>query len=208
MSNVFSSAIFCARNTNKAESGDYGRIPVAIGQAKNVMNSIMTLDNTIGKGAKTAVDAFHQVCKSEPILEYIGKGVDLASKHVNSLICISAGLKVYNSDDKLSAAVQQTSALVSMFTVESLMKKYLDEIPKIKGIDKIAQKVLQFSAKTPGAKPIPAIIKGVTFVIGSTAGFMAGEKFGKLLTAGREAKQAEETEQNKQNNQSEQTKKA
>ena len=182
MSNVFSSAIFCARNVDKAENGDVGRIPVFIGQGKNVINSIMSLDNSIGKSAKSASDVFQKACKSEPILEYVGKGADFASKHVNSLICLSAGIKVYNSDDKVAAAIQQGTALTAMFAAEGYMKKHMDEVVKIKGVDKIAEKILTFSAKTPGFKPLPAIIKGVAFVIGSTTAFMLGEKVGKDLT--------------------------
>lgn len=182
LTDAVKATIFGARRANKVTEEDYGSLPVATGQIKNAINSIMALDNKIGKGAQTAVDVFQKACKSEPILEYVGKGAKLAGDHVNSLICLSAGIKVFNADDKVAAGVQQGVALTSMFAVESLMKKHMDDITKIKGVDKIAQRVLEFSAKTPGFKPLPAIIKGVAFVIGSTTAFMVGEKVGKYAT--------------------------
>lgn len=207
MSNAFSSALFCARNVNKVENGEYGRVPVFIGQGKNVINSIMELDNYIGKGAKTAVDAFNKVCKNDPVLKYVGKGAQLASEHVNSLICLSAGIKVATADDKLSAGIEQTAALGAMFTAESLMKKHMDELPKIKpflakqlekapGLKKYTDIALKKAAplfeKLATYKALPAAVKGIAFVAGSATAFMVGEKVGKMITGNDKPKKLEQ----------------
>ncbi len=148
MSNVISSALFCGRNVNKATTqGRIGRAYVAIGQGANVFDHVRTLDNAFGKSAKTAVDALKTAAKSEKLIEYAGKAVDFASKNINPLLCASAGLDILMSEDKGEALVTNTTALTSMFAVEHLMKKYLDDVVKIKGIDKIAKRVMNFAKK-------------------------------------------------------------
>lgn len=182
MSNPISSIIFCARNIDKAENQDkVGRWAVAAGQGKKVADYITTLDNEIGKTSRTAVDALKTFAKNEKLLQYAGTAVDWASKKVNPLICISSGIDVLRADDKQSTAITNATALVSMFAVEKVMKNELDNIPKIKGVDKIAEKILKFSKETPHMKGIPAIIHGVAFVTGSVMAYNIGEKFGKKL---------------------------
>ena len=192
MSDAITSAvqatIFGSRRVNRvADSKDYVSSAVAAGQFKNVKDSIITLDHSIGRGTQSAVNAVQKICKNKPLLEYVGKGVNIASNNVNSLICLSAGVKVFNSDDKVSAAIEQGSALTAMFAAESLMKDHLGSVAKIKGVDGIAKKVLSFSKSTPGCKPVPAIIKGLAFVSGSIFASMAGEKLGKTITGNQQA---------------------
>lgn len=182
MSNVVSSAIFCVRNVDKAENqGKVGRVAPAAGQGLNVAEHIAQLENSIGKGTKTALEAMQTVAKNRKVLEYTGKAVRFASENVNPLICISSGIDVLTSKDKESALVTNAAALTSMFAVESLMKKHLDDVVKIKGIDKIAKKISEFAKTTKNPKAIPLIFHGVGFVIGSCAAYSIGEKFGKLL---------------------------
>lgn len=182
MPNVISSAIFCARNVDKAENqGKVGRWSVAAGQAKKVADHVSTLDNTLGREAQAAIDAFKTASKSSKALEYAGKAVDFAAKNINPLICVSSGIDVLMADDKESALVTNTAALTSMFAGEKLMKEYMDEIPKIKGVDRIAEKVLEFAKKFKCEGKLPSIIHGVAFVTGSCLAYSAGEGFGKLL---------------------------
>lgn len=182
MSNIVSSAIFCARNVNKAECQDkVGRWAVAAGQGKKVVDYVRTLDNELGKSANSSVEALKTFSKSEKLLTYAGKAIDFASKNVNPLICVSSGIDILRADDKQSALITNAAALSSMFAVENLMKKHLDEIPKIKGIDKIAQKVMEFAKKYKCEGRLPAIIHGTVFVAGSVASYALGEKFGTLV---------------------------
>lgn len=182
MSNVISSAIFCARNVDKAENQDkVGRWAVAVGQGKKVFDYVRTLDNDLGKEANSAYNAITMVSKDSKALQGIGKAIDFASKKVNPLICVSSGIDVLMAKDKESALIQNAGALGGMFAVEALMKKHLDDVVKIKGIDTIAQKVMKFSTKNKYTKVLPAMIHGVTFVVGSCTGYSVGQKFGQML---------------------------
>lgn len=181
MSNIVSSAIFCARNVDKAESQDkVGRWAVAAGQAKKVVDYVVTLDNEVGKNAQTAVSILKKTADEQKILKYAGKAVDFASKNVNPLICVSSAIDVMQAKDKESALVTNAAALGAMFAGESLMKNHLDDFVKLDGVDKIAKKVLQFASKH-NFKGLPAIIHGTAFVVGSCASYSIGEKFGNLL---------------------------
>lgn len=170
------SGIFGARNTQK----DY-RQPVVVGQTARVVENISTLDNKIGKSAKSALEAFKMAAQDEKVLQYAGKAVKFASDNINPLICISTGIKVLAAEDKESALVTNGTALASMFAVEHLMKKHMDEIPKLKCFEGIAEKVMKFSSKNKYTKAIPSIISGIAFVVGSCTAYSAGEKFGNLL---------------------------
>jgi len=97
------------------------------------------------------------------------------------LICVSSGIDVLMAKDKESALVENAGALGGMFAVEALMKKHLDDVVKIKGIDKIAESVMKYSTKNKYTKAIPAMIHGVAFVIGSCTGYSVGQKFGQML---------------------------
>lgn len=184
MSNIVSSTIFCARNVEKAESENkVGRWAVAVGQSKKVIDYVRTLDNELGKSTNKAVTSLKTFSHQEKLLDAAGKAVNFASKNINPLICVSSGLDVLMADDKQSALITTGSALGAMFAVENLMKKHLDEIPKIKGIDKIAQKVMDFAAKHGCKGKAGAIVHGVAFVVGSCTAYSVGEKFGSLVAS-------------------------
>lgn len=181
MSNVVSSALFCVRNVDKTQNGSIGRAPVTVGQGKNVFDYVTSLDNGLGKGARAAVDTLKAAAESEKILAYAGKAIDFASKNINPLICVSAGIDVLRADDKESALITNTTALTSMFAVESLMKKHLGDIPKMECMEGISEEVMNFARKYKCEGTLPMILQGVAFVIGSCTAYNIGQKFGKLL---------------------------
>lgn len=190
MTNVVATAIFCARNTDKAlDQGKVGRIGVAVGQSKNLLEAVAKYENAAGKGSKAALGAMRNLANNDALLKFAGKAVNFASNNINPLICVSAGIDVMRSDDKESALITNATALGSMFAVEKLMKKYLDEIPKMECMKGISQKVLKFAEGTKAEGKLPAIIHGVAFVIGSCTAYAAGEKFGHLLTGQSDKKQ-------------------
>ena len=189
MGNIVSSTIFCARSTNKVENGDISRLPVAIGQTRNVVNTVMTFDSALGKTAHTAVKALELAAKNDSFLKYVGKGVNFVGDHINPLIIFSAGVKVATADDKTSAAIQQASALSAMFTVEHAMGKYLqkgvdDSIKNIKkledkkGFEGIIKSVRGFIEKHKLQGKLSKVIYGVLFVVGSCSAYSVGQKFG------------------------------
>lgn len=183
MSNVVASTIFCIRNTNKVEHGQIGRVPVAMGQAKNVFNTVKELDNSIGKTAQTASSIFNKASKGEKLLEYGGKFVNFASKAVNPLICVSAGIDVITAEDKDTALIKNSLALGSMFAVEKTMKKHMHKVTEIKGVDKIAEKVMSIAKTQKGQKNLATVIGGVAFVIGSCTAYSIGEKLGTVVAS-------------------------
>ncbi len=177
MTDVASALIFGVRNFKKAEK-EKPRFVIATGQVGNATKEAMKIDNVFGKTTKTAVEALEKVSKQEKLLEYAGKGVKFVGEHINPLLCVSAGIKVFNSDDKQSALIKETAAISAMFAGEALMKKHMDKIVKIKGIDKIAASVAEFSSKSKARGMIPTIIKGAAFVAGSITSYKIGEKIG------------------------------
>lgn len=195
MSNVISSAIFCARNVDKAESQDkIGRWAVAVGQAKKIADYVTTLDNSVGKETSSAINIIKDYSKGKQVLNYAGKAINFASENVNPLICVSAGIDVLNAKDKDSAIVTNAAALTGMFAVENQMKKHLDDIPKISGVKEAIKKfttskigkeivanVTKFAEKNKCTKGIPTLIHGAAFVVGSCTAYNIGEKFGRLV---------------------------
>lgn len=193
MSNVIASAIFCARNTKKAENGDWGRVPVAVGQARNIVDSVLSYDNAIGRGTQHFVNGLNTAAESEKVLRGLGKTVNFFAKNINPLICVTSGVKVMTAEDKHSTLIQETAALSAMFAGEAWMKDNLSKVAEIKGIDKIAEKVMAFSKTFKGGGVIPAAIKGTAFVIGSCTAYNMGSKFGHLLTDKKPAEEAQTT---------------
>lgn len=182
MSNAISSAIFCVRGVNKAETQDKPfRAYIAAGQAAKVFDQVSKLDNVVGRGARASVDAFKVAAQGSKALDYAGKALGFLTDNINPLICISAGIDVLNSDNPTAAVVTNGTALASMFTVESLMKKHLDEIPKMSFMKGITEKVMKFATKHGVEGKLPTILHGVAFVVGSCAAYSVGEKFGDLL---------------------------
>ena len=199
MTNEVAALIFCARNGKKVENGEIGRFPVAIGQANKFVNSVVNLDNAIGKGTKAAVDAFKLAAKGDKLLDYAGKGVKFASEHINPLICVSSGINILTSDDKTATFLQQAPALTTMFSVEKLMKKYMDSDKNEAKLKKWADELLKFAEEkglgkfsTTTLGKLPAILKGTLFVIGSVSAYSAGQKFGNLLVSKVESEKSED----------------
>lgn len=189
MSNIVSSTIFCARNIDKAENQDkVGRWAVAVGQGKKVIDYVRTLDNELGKNTNALIHDIKVVSEQEKLLEYTGKAINFASKKVNPLIIMSSGLDVLTAEDKKSALVKNTTALSAMFAVEHLMKNHLDDVTKIKGIDKVAKKVAEFGMKHNCEGKLGALIHGVAFVVGSCTAYSVGDKFGDLILNKTDAK--------------------
>lgn len=195
MSNVVSSVIFCAKNVDKAENQDkVGRWAVAVGQAKKIFDYVSELDNTIGDDAKAASEALKDFSKNKPVVKYAEKAVNFASKNVNPLICLSSGIDVLNAKDKETAAITNVAALSTMFAVENQMKKHLDDIPKLKVVQKYFEKfkhsevgrkvindVEKYAKNNKWTKGVPALIHGTAFVVGSCTAYNIGDKFGTLV---------------------------
>ena len=182
IASAVAAGIFCARNVDKAENqGRIGRWVPAGGQLANVTKYVSSLDNKVGKGTQEAVNIFRKAAQNEKLLDYAGKAVNFASKHVNHFLVASAGIDILMADDKEEAIVTNTTALGSMFAVEKLMKEHLKDIPKMERMKGISEKVMKFAKENKCEGKLPGIIHGVAFVLGSCTAYGAGEQLGKFI---------------------------
>lgn len=186
-STLIRSTVFGVRNVDKTQQGHVGKFAVAGGQLRNAIVEAQRLDGIIGKTANTAVDTFKTLSKQEKALEVAGKGLKWAGQYVNPLIVVSSGIDVAMSDDKEKAFVENSIALGAMFGVEKLMKNHLSDVVKIKGIDKIAQRISKAAEGTRYGKYLAPVAHGLTFVAGSCMAYAAGQKFGSLLMGDKQA---------------------
>lgn len=165
MSNIISSAIFACRNVDKTQHGDVGRAPVAAAQSINVVNQAAKYNKAIAKGAELTTKLFDKWADKSKIARYGIKGVNWATKNVNPLICISSGIKVFRSDDKISTGIKEGAALATMFAGEAVAKKILPKLIK----------------KLPVGSKMGAVIKGLLFVGASIGSYSVGEALGKNM---------------------------
>ncbi len=173
MSNVISSLIFSYRNVGKTQNGEIGRAPVAAAQAINVINEVSKYNKTVAQGTDAAVSIFTNMARTSRAADYAVRGVSWATKHVNPMIAASGVLKVAMSDDKLSSAITETSALGTMFAGEKLANMALKALAQCKN-PKVAK---FFNTNTK----LGAIVHGVLFVCASIASYAIGEKLGDNL---------------------------
>lgn len=195
-STIVRSGLFGLRNVDKTQQGHIGKCAVAGGQIRNAIVEARKYDGVVGETAKTAIEALKSLSQEQKVFDYAGKALNLAGKYINPLICVSAGIDVALADDKEKAFVENTFGLAGMFAVESMMKKHLDKIVKVKGIDTIAEKVMKFASKFKYGKHLPAVAHGGGFVIGSCLAFAASQSFGSLLMGGdKKQKTTQKTEE-------------
>ncbi|MCI1274158.1 MAG: hypothetical protein LKG27_06980 [Clostridiaceae bacterium] len=201
MSNPISSLIFTYRSAKKAENGEIGRAPVCVGQAANVFNEVSKFDNMIGSSTKAAASIFKNLSENKALkdtgkpyeytqkaLHYTGRAVKFASENVNPLICISSGIKVATSDDKVGTGITEGGALCGMFMGEGLMKKYQDSIFTGKNVEKVIEKaskngilksVGEKIIKSNSSNKVALLAKGIAFVCASMSSYAIGEAAGK-----------------------------
>ena len=162
MFSAISSAIFAYRNVGKTQRGEIGRAPVAAAQAISVANEVAHYNSKIAKGADAAISVFNDMAKKSKVMNGVVKATKWGVHNVNPLICISSGIKVATSDDKVSTAIKEVGALTTMFAGEAIAKRALPELVK----------------KLPVGGRVGAVIKGLGFVAASIASYAIGEKLG------------------------------
>ena len=182
--NAVSSFIFACRNVDKTKGGEIGRAPVAAAQGIKVANEVVRYNKALSSGADAAISAFDKLAKKSRVVDYGMKGVKWAVNNVNPLICISSGIKVAASEDKLSTTIKEVGALSTMFAGEAIAKQILNNKDLHKTIlDKATEKAPKLMAKIAPklSGRIGNIIKGLTFVGASIASYTVGEKIGNAL---------------------------
>ncbi len=157
--------LFFIRNGNRAQNGEGGRSFVTVAQGAKFFNQISQYDNAFARGTKSAIEAFDKISKGDKLFRGLQKSVDFASKNVNTLICVSSGINIYNAKDKQSAVIAEAGNLGGMFLIEGWMKKNLDSIIN----------------KLPISNKWKPIVRGIIFVCGSIGVSTLGYKVGKIM---------------------------
>lgn len=168
--NVFTDLIFGIRNLDKAANGDAARILATTGQGYNAIKATAEGSSIFKANAKYALNAIDTAAKTHTVTGYIAKGAQLASKSVNPLLCVAAGVRVVTSKDKKKAAVRETFSMATMFGFEAIAKHVLKST--------IFQSLL-------GACKLSActnIVSALAFVGMSIAGYAIGKAIGKEVT--------------------------
>ena len=181
------SSVFLYNNVKKVENGETARGSVVFAQGSKIATAVAKYHNQTAKTASEAYNIFGKYAQQSKALEYVGKGVNWATRNVNPLICASAVYKTYKSDDKVHTGITQAGAISGMFLGEGMMKLAQDDIFNAENVTKLAE----YCKKIPGLKAISeallksggsgklaAITKGIAFVTASITSYALGEKLG------------------------------
>ena len=188
--------------TNAEKGYNYTRADRLERKVTSYCQDITTANDTIkvvresARGSKY-VDALSKTLNSSKntskLLEWASKGANLAGELVNPLLCVAAGARVLNAEDKKSSFIQEGAAMLGMFGIEGVIKSNLGlngkpaKYVNNRFLRNIANNTKTFLATTKFLNKIPTnrltgILKAAIFVIGSCTGFALGQKVGKLIT--------------------------
>ena len=180
------SGILCWRNIKKVENGETARSSVAFAQGAKMAQAAAQYNDTVAKTAHNASSVFSNLPPTgKKVVDYTGKAVKWATKNVNPLICISSGVKVATSKDKVGTGISEAGALAGMFAGEGLMKLHQNKIFNEKNMTAIANSmknkkglnsISQYILKPGNAGKLAAILKGIAFVSASIASYSIGQK--------------------------------
>ena len=188
--------------TNSEKGNNYTRADRLERKVTSYCQDITTANDALQVVKETTrgskyVDALSKTLNSSKntskLLEWTSKGAKLAGDLVNPLLCVAAGARVLNAEDKKSSLIQEGAAMAGMFAVEGFIKSNLGLAGKPakyvnnKFMLNMAKNTKTFLATTKFLNKIPTnrltgILKAAIFVIGSCTGFALGQKAGKLIT--------------------------
>lgn len=166
---LISSSLYAYRNWDKAANAKNtlefsAASGVVAGQLTNVAKATATYDKAVGDTAKEAVNSLSKYRIASTKTGMFAKNtLNWASKNVNPLLCVIEGARVLNDDDKPSAVIEGSSALITMFKSEAFMKTKLNKIVKVKGWQ-------------------GAVLKGVVMFLTSFVSYNVGKEVGKTIT--------------------------
>ena len=188
--------------TNSEKGNNYTRADRLERKVTSYCQDVTTANDTLKVVRETTrgskyVDALSRTlnssAKTSKMLEWASKGANIAGELVNPLLCVAAGARVLNAEDKKSSLIQESAAMAGMFAVEGVIKsnlglngkpaKYINN----KFLANLAKETKAFLATTKFLNKVPTnrltgILKAAIFVVGSCTGFALGQKAGKLIT--------------------------
>jgi len=210
LADAFRYTLFGFMNSKKAgnntRSDRVERGAVATLQLKNAASDVLDMShgkesgvmgklNEVSGGIKTARNG-------SKIFDTLCKGVNFASKLVNPILVIAGIHRAYKAEDKKSAAIKESGAVLTMFGAEWLYKSFF-------GLGKHSAKYNNFAvtrnsasalktfvttnkflSKLPSAGVL-GLIKSVGFIATSCTAFYLGGKAGKYIADRTTAKEYE-----------------
>ena len=209
---VASNAIFSARRLDRgidavAENPIYGamNMDIAAGQTFKGTQAATTLasasNKEIAQSLQGATEAIKKASEGSKFLNGAGKVIKFTAENINPLICVTSGIKVLGSDDKMDTAAREVIALPSMFIAEKLARKAIGMPTFSKGkatnqkaffenqirtFDDYCQKNKLFNKIS--LKYLPGASKGLFFVGASIAGYKLGNKLADSILGNKEEK--------------------
>lgn len=112
-----------------------------------------------------------------------------ASKLVNPILCVAAFSRAMSEEDKKSALIKESGAILGMFAFEGVTKAATGIATTGKGYQAVASalKLTKLMNKLPNNK-YTGILKAILFVAASCTGFYLGGKAGKAIADNTTAK--------------------
>jgi len=209
---IASNAVFSARRASRGvdaidDNPFYAAANMDIAAAQTVKGgraakAIAIATNGNAGVFNSAADAIKNLSDKNKLVKGTCKLINFTADNINPIICVTSGIKVLGSDDKVDAAARETLALTSMFAAEKASKKLIG-MPA-------ATKNNTFEGKNPGLykknlfikeqadalkdycetkklfnkvslKAVPGALKGLAFVSSSILGYKLGTEIGNLV---------------------------
>ena len=224
---IAAQTIFSARRLDKARKNAEDKpiysvmnCDIAAAQILKGVRTAKSVAEVSGKDVKAfagASNAIKELSNTHKAFGTLCKFIDITADHVNPVICLTSGIKVLSSDDKLDELTRETYALGAMFGAEALAKHVMgmpkahkDKVTgewvneKVQGAYKdykfVNDKVTAFQkfcketvigkkGMTP-LKHLPGILKGLAFVSASIMGYKAGDAIATRLLGERPVKES------------------
>ena len=202
---VASNAVFSARRLDRGfdaigENPLYGamNMDIAAGQTLKGTQAATTLasasNKEVAQTLQGATEAIKKASEGSKFLNGAGKVLKFTADHINPIICVTSGIKVLGSEDKVDTAAREVIALPSMFLAEKLARKAIGMPTFSKGkathqkaffenqirtFDDYCQRNKLFDKVS--LKYLPGVAKGLFFVGASIAGYKLGNKVADCL---------------------------
>ena len=197
---VASNAIFSARRLDRgldaiAENPLYGsmNIDIAAGQTFKGAQAATTLasatNNEVAQTLQGATDVIKKASEGSKFLNGAGKVLKFTADNINPIICLTSGVKVLGSEDKVDTAAREVIALPTMFLAEKLARKAIGMPTFSKGKAQNQKAFFENQIRTfddycqrnklfdkISLKYLPGATKGLLFVGASIAGYKLGSK--------------------------------
>lgn len=138
---------------------------------------------------KAGTSIFEEVNKFDRVAKAASATAQYASTYVNPLLCVASFARVCGSQDKPSAAIEETCAMSSMFGVEALMKNQFKPgsvLAESKIVKSGAEHLGEVITKIPllnkcKAGAVGSVLTGLAFIAGSISGYTLGHNVGENI---------------------------